>query len=75
MTQPTRLYAYLKSHPGASSLEIQQALHITNATGRLSDLRDRAKADGYRVVKEKRFDGRFGYRVEDVGDGTLGLAV
>lgn len=73
MTQPARLYAYLASHPKSSSLEIQNALHITNATGRLSDLRDKGEVEGFRVIKELRSDNRWGYSVEDLGDGTLGL--
>lgn len=74
-TQPRRLYDYLASHPGASSREIQRALDITNATGRISDLRDMGERMGtFVVVKEKRSDGRDGYSVRPVGDLTLGLA-
>lgn len=73
-TQPGRLYAFLYSHPASSSLEIQQAMRITNATGRLSDLRDEAERTGrFQLVKARRSDGRFGYSVEPVSDGTLGL--
>lgn len=39
MTQTDRLLAYLRSRPGASSLEIVQDLRIVNTTGRISDLR------------------------------------
>jgi hypothetical protein len=37
--QPMRLLRWLRDHPGASSLEITQALSIVNVTGRVSDLR------------------------------------
>lgn len=39
MTQAARLLAYIKAHPGASSLEVTAALRIVNVTGRISDLR------------------------------------
>lgn len=73
MTQTTRLYAFLSSHPGASSLEIQQALHITNATGRISDLRKRGETEGFTVLPVKRSDNRIGYHIRPTGELTLGL--
>lgn len=73
-TQPERLYRYLQSHPGASSREINHALDITNATGRISDLRAILRAQGGDVVKEKRSDGRDGYRLmEQPVQRDLGL--
>lgn len=39
MTQTARLIAYLRSHPGATSLEITHALALVNVTGRVSDAR------------------------------------
>lgn len=74
MTQTGRLYAYLVSHPGASSLEIQQAMQITNATGRISDLRAKGLRDGFVVLPVKRSDGRVGYHIRPAGELTLGLA-
>lgn len=74
MTQAGRLYAYLVTHPGASSLEIQQALHITNATGRISDLRRKGEAEGFTVIRAKRSDNRDGYHIRPTGELTLGLA-
>lgn len=71
MTQTTRLRDFLQSHPRSSSLEIQRALTITNATGRMSDLRELGQREGFRVVKERRTDGRDGYRLEPVGPLTL----
>jgi len=59
MTQTTRLIAYLRSHPGASGLEIIAALALPKYTSRISD----ARAAGFDVVCEKRFDGLNGYRV------------
>ena len=38
-SQAARLLAWLRANPGASSLEITQALLIVNVTGRISDLR------------------------------------
>lgn len=57
MTQCERLLAYLRANPGASSLEITQALALVNVTGRVSDLRAR----GVTVDCRKRRDGRDGY--------------
>lgn len=74
MTQSSRLYAYLVTHPGASSLEIQQALRITNATGRISDLRAKGEREGFTVIRVKRSDGRDGYHVRPLEPMTLGLA-
>lgn len=62
-TQPERLYRYLLAHPGASSLEIIRDLAVTNATGRISDLRDIGEREGFEVVKAKRPDSRDGYSV------------
>jgi len=73
MTQAGRLYAYLVTHPGASSLEIQQAMKITNATGRISDLRKKGEAEGFTVLRVERPDKRWGYHIRPTGELTLGL--
>lgn len=73
MTQTARLLAYLQAHPRASSLEIIRDLSVTNATGRLSDLRKQGESDGFVVIREKRPDGRDGYSVAPAGQATLGL--
>lgn len=75
--QTDRLYRYLLSHPGATSGDIQRALFLTNATGRISDLRDEAESSGtFIVVKERRPDNRWGYAVVEVeAQRTLGLNV
>lgn len=73
MTQSKRLYAYLVTHPGASSLEIQRALTITNATGRISDLRAKGRDEGFTVLPVKRSDNRIGYHIRPTGELTLGL--
>lgn len=74
-TQTTRLLHFLQNHPGASSFEIQLGLAITNATGRLSDLRLMGEREGFEVVKTKRSDGRDGYTVRWLPKQTdLGLA-
>ena len=59
MTQADRLLRYLMENPGASSGEIQRALNITNATGRVSDLRAR----GHLIEKTRDSRGVFRYRV------------
>ena len=56
-TQVDRLVDYLRSHPGASGLEIVHALSMPKYTGRISD----ARAQGFDVVCETRSDGRKGY--------------
>jgi Helix-turn-helix domain len=58
MTQAVRLLAYLREHPGASSLEITRDLALVNVTGRVSDLR----AAGYRI-DAVRVAGVFRYRL------------
>ena len=63
LTQTERLLRYLQTHPAASSMEIIAALQLSNATGRLSDLRLMGEREGFEVVKEKRSDGRDGYTV------------
>jgi len=39
VTQTQRVLAYLRSNPGASSLEITMATGCVNVTGRISDIR------------------------------------
>ena len=71
MTQTRRLYEFLASHPGASSLEIIEALHVTNATGRISDLRKKGEAEGFSILPVKRSDGHMGYHIRLTEDLTL----
>ena len=59
MTQTARLIGYLRSHPGASGMEIIAALSLPKYTSRISD----ARAAGFDIVCEKRFDGVNGYRL------------
>ena len=61
MTQTERLIRFLRSHPQATSLEITLACEIVNVTGRVSD----ARAQGYVIECERRFDGRQSYRLID----------
>lgn len=68
-TQVERLVRYLRSHPGASGLELVTALAMPKYTSRISD----ARAQGIDIVCIRREDGRNGYRVND-GPLTLGLA-
>jgi hypothetical protein len=73
--QTARLYAYLRANPGASSLEIIRDLSVTNATGRISDLRDVGEREGFVVLRERRKDGRWGYVIAPREPLTLfGLA-
>jgi len=60
-TQTTRLVAFLRTHPEASSLDVTLACGIVNVTGRVSD----ARAAGIDVVCVRRSDGRLGYVVRD----------
>lgn len=66
--QAARMLRYLRDHPGASSLDITQAMFIVNVTGRVSDLR----AAGYIVECRKRPDGRDGYVVIEPRAVTVG---
>lgn len=59
--QAMRLLRWLRSNPGASSLEITQALSIVNVTGRVSDLR----GAGYIVECLKGADRRDRYFVRE----------
>ena len=68
-TQAERLHEYLLTHPGASSLEITQALALVNVTGRISDLR----AAGVRV-EDRREDGVHRYYLVEEGQLALPLA-
>jgi len=61
MTQTTRLLAYLRANPAASSLEITLALSLVNVTGRVSDLR----AQGHIVLCERDSRGVRRYRVAE----------
>jgi hypothetical protein len=74
MTQKQRLRLYLEDHPGASSLEIIRDLSITNATGRISDLRDELEP-AYTVARVKRSDGLDGYRIVQVAPEQQSLAL
>jgi hypothetical protein len=65
MTQAARLLAYLRARPRSSSLEIIRDLAVTNATGRLSDLREQGLRDGFEVVKVRRSDNRWGYEIRE----------
>ncbi len=71
MTQRDRILAYIRSHPGCTTMELQLNVHpfISNPRARISDLR----AEGIPVVCAKRKDGRDGYTLAP-GDMTLGLA-
>lgn len=70
MTQTERLVRWLRANPGATSLEITQALAIVNVTGRISD----ARQAGYLVECKRRTDHRLAYWLVEREQGTLGLA-
>jgi hypothetical protein len=57
MTQTQTLLRYLRSNPGATSLEITLATSLVNVTGRVSD----ARAAGYTIDCRTRTDKRKGY--------------
>ena len=60
-TQTTRLIAFLRSHPEATSLDVTLACGIVNVTGRVSD----ARAAGFDVICARRFDGKLGYTIRE----------
>lgn len=59
MTQVERLVRFLRSHPGASGMEIITALALPKYTSRISDARDQ----GIDIECFRRGDGVNGYRV------------
>jgi len=59
MTQAARLLAYLRSHPGASAMNIINALAIPNYRARISDLR----AQGHTIEAKRDKWGLFRYWV------------
>jgi hypothetical protein len=69
-TQKERLVEFLRSHPGATSLEITLACRIVNVTGRVSD----ARADGLDIRCERRSDGEQGYTVYEP-EGQIGMGL
>jgi hypothetical protein len=52
LTQADRVLRWLRENPGSSTLEIQRALGLTNATARISELRD----EGH-MFRKVRVDG------------------
>ncbi len=56
-TQTAAVVAYIRSRPGASSLEITLATGAVNVTGRVSD----ARAEGVVIECRTRWDKRKGY--------------
>ena len=69
MTQTQTLIAFLRNHPGATSLEITLATSLVNVTGRVSD----ARAAGYVIECRKRTDSRKGYWIVDRAQMELPL--
>lgn len=65
MTQTERLRDWLRASPWSSSMEIQRALNVTNATGRMSDLRVLGDREHFNVVKERDSHGIWRYAIED----------
>lgn len=65
--QPMRVLRYLREHPGASSLEITQALLVINVTGRVSDLR----AAGYVIDCRRDPEGVDRYFVREPRPGPI----
>lgn len=60
-TQVERLVAYLRSHPGASGLEIVHALSLPKYTSRISD----ARKQGFDIICATRPDGNKGYTLRE----------
>ena len=60
MTQTDRLIAYLRSHPGASAMQLITELRMPKYTSRISDARDRGV-----VIECRRVDGINRYFVKE----------
>ncbi len=73
-TQVQLLEVYLLNNPDASSMEIIRDCAITNATGRISDLRE-ILAPWHTVARVKRSDGLDGYRIVQVAPEQQSLAL
>jgi hypothetical protein len=58
LTQADRVLRWLRENPGSSTLEIQRALGLTNATARISELRN----EGH-MFRKVRVDGVYRYSV------------
>lgn len=56
-TQTDRVVAFIRQHPGATSLEITLATGAVNVTGRVSD----ARAEGHVIECKRRADKHQGY--------------
>jgi hypothetical protein len=63
MTQSERVLAYLRSHPGATVMELSFGLQpfVANPRARISDLR----AAGHVIDVVKRSDGKNGFVVRE----------
>ncbi len=72
LKQADRVLAFLRSHDGATAMEITLALdpYCSNVRARVSDLR----AEGHVIEARKRSDGQVGLYVVEPGQRTLGLA-
>lgn len=59
MTQVERVVAFVRSHPGCSTMELQLGLHpfVSNPRARISD----ARAAGHVIDCRRRGDGERGY--------------
>jgi hypothetical protein len=66
-TQVDRLVAYLRTHPGASGMELIAALALPKYTSRISD----ARAAGVNIECFRRGDGRKGYRIVEARPAPL----
>ena len=69
MKQTERVLQFIRSHPEATSLEITWACGVVNVTGRISD----ARAAGYDIVCERRFDGQQGYTLREPSPVQIAL--
>ena len=72
-TQTERIVAFIKAHPGCTTMELTLGLapFCANPRARISD----ARAQGFDVRCERRSDGRLGYRVVEMAPVTRGEQV
>lgn len=73
MTQTERIVAFIRAHPGCTTMELTLGLapFCANPRARISD----ARAQGYDVVCSTRVDGRKGYWLLEKAPVTRGEMV
>jgi hypothetical protein len=63
-TQAERVYDFIASHPGCTSLEIINGCHVVNNTARISELNKRAL---FPIILCEKVGKLYKYRVNPIG--------